>query len=260
MSAVLPGSERMRTRTTAVRGGRVHVRLPRGAPPGRGVPVVLVHGVGVSSRYLIPLASALAPRVEVLAPDLPGFGRSSKPGDVLSLDELADALAAWMDAEGIARAAMLGNSMGCQTIVRFALRHRGRLSRAVLQGPTGDPRQSVLETIARWIAVGPREPPALNAVLAMDYADCGLRRILGTWRHALADDLEAHLPLVSCPVLVVRGSRDLIVPQRWAERVVGLLPRGRLAVIPGGAHALVYSAPLELARVARPFLEEDVAP
>lgn len=260
MTAVLPGSERMRTRTADVRGACIHVRVPRGARPSRGEPVVLVHGVGVSSRYMIPLASVLAPRVEVLAPDLPGFGRSSRARHALSLDELADALAAWMDAEGIARAALLGNSMGCQTVVRFALRHRGRLSRAVLQGPTGDPQQSVLQTIARWIAVGPREPPALNAVLAMDYADCGLRRILGTWRHALADEMEAHLPLVSCPVLVVRGSRDLIVTQRWAERVAQLLPRGRLAVIPGGAHALVYSAPLELARVVRPFLDEDVAP
>jgi 2-hydroxy-6-oxonona-2,4-dienedioate hydrolase len=51
------------------------------------------------------------------APDLPGFGRSSKPRKVLEMVELADALAAWMARIGLPRAAMIGNSMGCQVIV-----------------------------------------------------------------------------------------------------------------------------------------------
>lgn len=54
---------------------------------------------------------------------------------------------------------------------------------------------------------------------------------------------------------MVRGSRDPIVPQRWAEEVARLLPRGRLEVIPGGPHVVNYTVPAEFVRVIRPFLE-----
>jgi pimeloyl-ACP methyl ester carboxylesterase len=61
---------------------------------------------------------------------------------------------------------------------------------------------------------------------------------------------------ITQPALVIRGSKDPIVPQDWAEEVTRRLPRGRLLVIPGGAHTMVTVAALELARVARPFLLE----
>jgi pimeloyl-ACP methyl ester carboxylesterase len=77
-----------------------------------------------------------------------------------------------------------------------------------------------------------------------------------TFRYALRDRIEARLPLVRVPTLVVRGSRDTIVPQRWAEEATRLLPHGRLVVIPGAAHTLVYKVPAELVRAIRPFLEQ----
>jgi 2-hydroxy-6-oxonona-2,4-dienedioate hydrolase len=58
-------------------------------------PIVLIHGIGVSGRYLLPAAVRLAANVPVYVPNLPGFGLSSKPARVLSVTELADALAAW---------------------------------------------------------------------------------------------------------------------------------------------------------------------
>ncbi|MDQ3880940.1 MAG: alpha/beta hydrolase, partial [Chloroflexota bacterium] len=64
------------------------------------------------------------------------------------------------------------------------------------------------------------------------------------------------LPCVRVPTLVVRGGRDPIVPQAWAEEVARLLPRGRLVVIPGAAHAVNHDAPAALARVVLPFLTE----
>jgi pimeloyl-ACP methyl ester carboxylesterase len=60
--------------------------------------VVLVHGIGVSSRYMTPIAIELAATCKVYAPDLPGFGLSAKPSRILDVPALADALAAWMRA------------------------------------------------------------------------------------------------------------------------------------------------------------------
>jgi 2-hydroxy-6-oxonona-2,4-dienedioate hydrolase len=78
-----------------------------------------------------------------------------------------------------------------------------------------------------------------------------------TFRYALEDHIEDKLPRVRVPALVVRGSRDPIVPQRWAEEATYLLPEGRLVVISGMPHTLVYYAPRELAHVVLPFLSEE---
>jgi 2-hydroxy-6-oxonona-2,4-dienedioate hydrolase len=59
-----------------------------------------------------------------------------------------------------------------------------------------------------------------------DYADAGVGRALRTFGRALADRIEDKLPLVQAPTLVVRGARDPIVPQAWAEEVSRLLPAG----------------------------------
>lgn len=74
--------------------------------------------------------------------------------------------------------------------------------------------------------------------MVRDYADAGMRRTIATFRAALADRIEDKLPLVKVPTLVARGERDVIVPQGWAERVAGLLPRGELVVVPGAGHTV----------------------
>jgi 2-hydroxy-6-oxonona-2,4-dienedioate hydrolase len=100
----------------------------------------------------------------------------------------------------------------------------------------------------------------LTPIVLRDYWDCGVPRLLRTFRFALRDRIEENLPRIHAPILVVRGGRDVMCPQPWAEEVTRLLPRGRLLVIPGGSHTLVYTAPLELVRVVRPFLAEARAP
>jgi 2-hydroxy-6-oxonona-2,4-dienedioate hydrolase len=251
---------------TEVDGGvRIHARLSRRLPM-QSSPVIFVHGIGVSGRYLLPTAVRLAADLPVYVPDLPGFGLSSKPGRVLSVPELADALAAWMAAVPIRRATLLGNSFGCQIITAFAAAHPDAVSHVILQGPTMDPHaRTAIQQLARWAINSFREPrvqgePALGAVVRRDYRDAGVRRVLGTFREALRDRIELHLPRVAAPALVVRGARDPIVPGRWATEAAALLPRGRLIVVRGAAHTMNYTSPDALARVTREFLRlEQVA-
>jgi len=98
--------------------------------------VVLVHGLSVSSGYMMPTAVRLAPHCHVYLPDLPGFGRSPKPPHILNVVELSDALAAWMQAMKLPSATFLGNSMGCQIIVNLALRYPECINRAILGSGT----------------------------------------------------------------------------------------------------------------------------
>lgn len=233
----------------------IHAKCSSTLLPADAPTVVMVHGVGVSHRYLMPTAELLAAFCRVWAPDLPGFGLSSKPKEVLTLRELSDALAEWMGAADITSASLLGNSFGCQIIADFAVRHPILVDRAILQGPTVDPAaRTVRQQLWRWFVNGRHEAPAQALVILRDYRDCGLRRVFRTFAYALEDHIEATLPHVRVPTLVVRGSRDVIVPQRWAEEATRLLPDGRLAIIPGGAHTLNYQKPAELTDVVRSFL------
>ena len=221
---------------------------------GSGPPVVLVHGLGTSSLYMVPTAVRLAEDYNVYAPDLPGFGYSSRPSHALNLPALAEVLASWLTAAGLESAAMVGNSLGCQVIAEFGLRYPTRLSRAILQGPTIDvhartmPRQ--LGGILRDV---PREKVPEYVINGHDYIRTGLRRGLETMRIALDDRIEEKLPRLSMPVLIVRGIYDPVVSQRWVEELVRLLPDGRL-IITRGAHTPNFSEPESFAGVVRAFL------
>jgi 2-hydroxy-6-oxonona-2,4-dienedioate hydrolase len=238
-----------------VEGRRMHARVSIGGPSG--TPIVLVHGLVVSSRYMVPLMDELARTHDVYAPDLPGFGRSEGPEGALDVDDLADALAAWMRAAGLGPAALVGNSMGCQVITSLAWRHPGIVDKVVLQGPTMDRRARSMPRHAwRFLLDAARERPSLTLVECLDLLRAGPVRSFRTFRHALDDPVEERLPMVRVPALVVHGSRDRISPQRWAEEVARLLPQGRLVVLPGAPHAANYSAPEAFARAVRSFLVE----
>ena len=241
---------------TRVRGLRVHARVSAEPVPPDAPVVVLVHGVAVSHRYLLPVARHLAPLARVYLPDLPGYGRSDKPPiRDLTVPNLADWLVAWMDAIGLERAHMLGNSFGCQILADLAVRYPERVERLVLQGPTMDPHaRTAVRQVARWLATSLFERKSEGLVLLRDLLDLGVRRLVGMVEIGLNDPIERKLPGVCMPTLVVRGSRDLIVPQRWAEEATALLPNGRLVVVEGGAHTINYSQPAWLRDVIWPFL------
>ncbi len=234
---------------------RLHALVSTAPVPPGPMPVVLVHGLGMSSRYLAPLARCLAQDVSVLAPDLPGFGLSDHPPGTLSVTGMADALAAWMDAAGIGRAALVGNSLGCEVLVELALRRPDLVERLVLQGPTPDRQHaSALRQVALFFLTGLFERPSIVWVALVDYLRAGIWRYARTFRHMHSYDMAAVLPHVAIPTLIVRGARDYLVPQPWVERMAGLMPHARLVVVPGAAHGMNYSHPRALRDAILPFL------
>jgi 2-hydroxy-6-oxonona-2,4-dienedioate hydrolase len=237
-------------------GFSIHARVSPAPQPADALPVVLVHGLTVSSRYMVPLAELLAPHHRVLAPDLPGYGRSAHPPHALSTTELADALAACMDSFAIPRAALVGQSMGCQTIVNFALRHPGMVAAAVLIGPTVDRLgRTPLEQARRLAIDGMHTPASSLAIMLRDFVDFGPLRTLKTLHYTLHDQIEQKLPLLRVPVLLLRGERDPVSTQRWVEELAPLLYDGQLHVLPGATHAAHYAKPCETARLVLPFLQ-----
>jgi 2-hydroxy-6-oxonona-2,4-dienedioate hydrolase len=238
-----------------VDGRRIHARVATdAAPPGRP-PLVLVHGVAVSSRNMAASAEAFAPHVPVWSPDAPGHGLSDDADHVLDAGELADALIAWMRAAEVEGASLLGNSFGCQVAAEVAARRPDLVDRLVLQGPTTDPQaRSYLRQIVRWIRNGRLEGATQSDVTRKEWSDAGIKVLLGTFAACVRHRIEDVLPRVEVPTLVLRGEDDPIVPQRWAEEAAGLLPDGRLVVVPGVSHTITSTRPDRMVEVALPFL------
>jgi 2-hydroxy-6-oxonona-2,4-dienedioate hydrolase len=235
---------------------RVSVDPPAASAP----PVVLVPGLNVSSRHMVQLGELLAPYVRVYSPDLPGYGQSDKPRHFLTLSESSDVLAEWMTAVGLERAALLGSSYSAQIVADFAVRYPERITRAVLASPTMDPNSRPLpKLIWLWRVNESREPKHVGQITKRDYQDVSIFRALFTMWQMIKDHVEERLPQINVPTLVVRGDRDPLVSREWAEAITRLVPKARLVVIPGGAHALNLDSPLELARAVRPFLTEASA-
>ena len=232
----------------------IHARLAEGAE--HTLPAVFVHGVGVASRYFEPTLGRLAGR-RGWAPDLPGFGLSPAQRSRPTVSALADALEAWLVAAGLERAALVGNSVGCQIVVEVARRGNERVERVVLVGPTFDPAaRTVPRSLARWVRNAVHEPLSLLPILARDYARAGVRGPAHLFLDALHQPVEAKLAAVLVPTLVVRGERDGIVSSVWAAEVARLLPDGRLVEIPDAPHTVNYSAAADLGDLLEPFLAE----
>jgi pimeloyl-ACP methyl ester carboxylesterase len=232
--------------------GDVYTRIS-GEPSAH--PVVLVHGFVLAGDYMMPAAEALAPFASTYVPDLPGYGLSGRPRGPLNLPSLGDRLAEWMEQLNLSRAHFIGNSFGCQILVDFAARHARFVHRLVLQGPTVDPAaRSIARQLLRLVKNSRIESPGLGSMMFRDYWRAGWRGIVAAARMALGDRLEPKLKQINVPTLVVRGSRDVLVSQEWAERMVRLLPNGELLVMPGLAHTIIYTAPAAFVGAVRPFL------
>jgi 2-hydroxy-6-oxonona-2,4-dienedioate hydrolase len=238
-----------------VNGCRMHYR----AAGSGNQAVVLVHGLTVSGNYLLPAAEELMRDFTVYVPDLPGFGRSEKPRHILDILGMADTLIAWMDAIGLERAWLLGNSLGCHTITVMAARRRERVPGIILVSPVGDPPggRNTLRLGMRFLNNSLREPPSSWVIMFQDFLKAGLRRTIRTWRNLQRCPLEPWLLRADVPALVVWGGRDRIVPRWWADRVTALLPQGRLAAIPEAAHVPNYSHPERLAELVWRFVESS---
>lgn len=228
----------------------IHSRETTDAATAGGRRLVLLHGVGATTRYFRPLLQVLDGRVSAEAMDLPGIGPSSSPRPPSDIPAQADAVADWLRTRGHRRTTLVGNSMGAQTAVEVALRHPELTERLVLIGPTMDPAaRGAVRQIGRLLVDATVERPSLIGLTLSDTLLTRRRVVVRYFAASLDHHIEERVARLAVPVLVVRGERDPVVPRRWAREVAELAPRGSLAEVRGGAHACHHGRPQAVANL-----------
>ncbi len=232
-----------------------------GGLTAEGEPILHVHGFAISGTYMTPTARLLTDRHPTYVPDLPSFGRSPALSGGQSIDRLADAAADFLDAVGVERAVVVGNSLGTAILISLATRHRDRVSKLVLVSPAGGANNVPLPRAVRQLASDAlREPPSMARVAVPDYLHFG---VVDTFRLFAAmtrfPALEELLEL-DVPALAVLGVRDPLLP--GAGRIKDVVAQMRsdltVAVVKDAAHAINFSHPRELAGLVRGFLDDSL--
>ncbi len=224
-----------------------------------GLPVVLVHGLAVSHRYLMPTARRLAARHPVLVPDLPGFGHSTKPRRAYAVREHAACLSAWLDARGLTRVCLAGHSFGAEVAARLAAIRPSAVAALVLASPTTDPAaRSRTGLIRRWSADLFLEQPWQAPILARDVVDARPWRVLATVGHSARNAIEDDLRRVTVRPLVLGGALDPVAPLRWRAQVAALTG-GVSVTIPAAAHNVLTTSPRRSAAAISAYLASGAA-
>jgi pimeloyl-ACP methyl ester carboxylesterase len=229
--------------------------------------VVLVHGAGfdhsawaLHSRYFAHHGCS------VLVPDLPGHGRSPGPA-LATIVALADWVAGLLDAAGVAKAHLVGHSMGSLISLELAARHPAKVSALGLIGT------------AAAMTVGPdllkaaetNDVDAINVVSSwgLGYrAELGGSLAPGLWMHGgaqsvlqrcapgvLFSDLSAcnaysgalaAAAKIAVPTTVILGERDMMTPAKAGKTLAAVIPHARVVVLQGAGHMMMAERPDEL--------------
>ena len=234
---------------------------------GSGPPVVMLHGLGATKVSFLPTVAALAGSYRAIAIDLPGFGDSDKPiRAAYDPAYFARGLVALLDALGIDRTHLIGNSMGGRVAIQVGLDHPDRVRRLGLLAPSlawlrGRPWAPLLKVVAPQLGlIQPAPRPVVEAIVRRvvpgadeEWTAAGIDEFLRSYLtprgraafYAAArniyledprgrDGLWTRLPGLQAPTLFVWGKRDSLVPVGFADHVRRALPASEHLVLPGG--------------------------
>lgn len=247
--------------------GRTHHVYQHAASTNDALPLVALHGFGVTGRSFRFVAPGLAEAgVRTVAPDLLGFGGSDKPNRGYSLHRyarLTDGLRRKLDLE---RPFLLGHSFGGKIALATAVQYPEQYAGLILVATAGFNR---LDRLAGW-ADGPVAGAflrpwatrlarrfAIGQVVADPESLTALRRFNGSFG---ALDLHAtgiidRLRGIDLPVLVVWGEHDRITPPRHAYRVTRALPHARLVTLSGAGHVPMRDRPERFVEEVTAFMK-----
>jgi pimeloyl-ACP methyl ester carboxylesterase len=229
--------------------------------------VVLLHGAGFDHTTWALHSRWFAHHgYSVLAPDLPGHGRSSG-APLPAISAMADWTAALLDAAGVATARLVGHSMGSLIALETAARHPARVSALSLIGTAAT--MTVGPDLLKAAETNDHDAVDMVSIWGLGFqAELGGSLAPGLWMHAgaqrvlekcrpgvLFNDLAAcnayqgalaAAAKITVPTTVILGERDMMTPARAGKALAAAVPSSRTVVLRGAGHMMMVERPDEL--------------
>ena len=260
-------------------GTRIHYEVT--GRPG-ATPILMIQGLGASKNAWNLQRIAMATRFRSISLDNRGAGRSDKPTQPFTLEQMADDAIAVLDAAGVETAHVVGASMGgvISQIIAVKYPHRVRSLTLVCTACRNHPwRQELLQTwahtaeekgmievgkeAAQWV-MSPRSfrrlVPAftwmgpLAALRPRHSFVSQIQAILDT-REDLVDELSS----ITAPTMVIVGNQDILTPRGDSEEIAERIPNAELVVISGAAHGLMMEHSATFNKILIEFLQRTEA-
>jgi pimeloyl-ACP methyl ester carboxylesterase len=279
------GADVMKVDLQPLDAARRTVALPDGISLGyvqlgdpHGVPVVLIHGYTDSDLDWAPLVPYLSKSFRLVIVDLRGHGASSKPQCCYTRLDFAYDIKLLLDSLGIARADIVGHSLGSIVAQTFAEFWPQRTGRVVLISSTGGPppgarrrkpRFDYAAAIRRlkepidpdsafmrewWSSPKPVDPQYLERQ-RRNAAAIPLEVWLAVLEQGLVDsDLQRTLPRLRAPSLLIWGSADPLMEPPVRRTLRRALPQAKVVIFPGLGHNPFWEDPRACADVIDAFL------
>jgi pimeloyl-ACP methyl ester carboxylesterase len=246
---------------------------------GSGYPLLLINGfASTMDTWNPPVLDALAGRFRVILFDNRGTGYSSATDEPFSMSLFAADALSLMAGLGIFRAHVLGLSMGASIAQELVLRKPEAVDRLILLSGMSGGDRAVQMGQKTWETLSDKSGTILeqaNRMFSLLFPE-DWRATHDPWQHCpevtettppeiAARQAEAftgwpgaydRLPGILCPVLVMTGSEDVIVPAKNAELLAERIPAARLVRVPGAGHGLQYQCPEVLSGEIIRFLIE----
>lgn len=205
----------------------------------------LVHGVNDQAGTWAFVAATLAKSCRLIIPDLPGHGESEPKNGPLHLKNFVERIAAVLDAEGVSRVTLVGNSMGAWLSILYTLAHPERVERLVLESggglalPLGVPLVASSRADAVPILRAVHGPAAQFPDWAIDAlisrsSDSPMLRLLAGGMHE--HFIDGRLKDLHLPVTIIWGAHDGVVTRDYIDRLYAGIPGAQLCVIEDAAH------------------------
>ena len=231
---------------------------------GQGVPIILLHGFPLNHLIWNDVVPYLIGQARVITPDLRGHGQSDAPEGVYTMAMLAEDITGLMDALGLARAIVVGHSMGGYAALALALKAPSRVAGIGLvatQAAADTPerkagRYASVEDVRQWGLRNLAESMSANLTSRGDLQPLVRQMILSTRPEGVIGslkgmaerpDVTGQLGRIHGPAVVVAGDADKLVPLEKSQTMARGLPDSRLVVISSAGHLPMMEAPREVA-------------
>ena len=222
--------------------------------PGKGVPIIFLHGWGRSGSEWVPFAQRLhiATGRPVYTVDLPGFGGSPIP-IVSDITEYTERFFQWLTYMKLKEISLVGHSLGGRVGIVLAATRPEVFEALVLVDPAGVKPRSIRQTFLRTAAALFRwVPPSIRArvvggIMDEDYRSSPELRTL--YRAIVKTELTPYLSRILCPTYVIWGEKDPLLPLGQTDVYKRLIPDVRIRVVWGAGHDPQLSHAEKLMRI-----------